>query len=455
MKSLWILVLTSALTATVSAQTFNFQSLRYNENYSFLRDSASNPYRKLKFAALNDSKSSWMSFGGELRYQYQKFENEDWGDAPHDENGFILTRLLFYADTHLGNRFRIFTQIKSNALQSREMPAKRIEVNALDFHQFFFDYNFNLNNTNITFRAGRQEIRYGSQRLISVREGPNNRLSFDGARILSTFKNGQIDAFYLYSVIDFPDIFDDRINQDNALFGIYTTWKNVPLFKNADLYFLGVRNKNANFNEVSGNENRYSVGGRLWQNKSPFRYDFEALFQFGSFSGTNIAAYTASLDASYQFEKLWKKPLIGLKTEVISGDRSPDDNTLNTFNPMYPRGAYFGLAALVGPSNLIDFHPYMQTNLTDNLIWGIDYDVFWRYSTRDGIYGPNGRLIYPDANSDEKFIGSQLGTDLEYQFSDFTTLVLEGTWFQTGNYLQDVSTGKDIWFTAFTLQFKF
>jgi hypothetical protein len=37
----------------------------------------------------------------------------------------------------------------------------------------------------IAFRLGRQELNYGSCRLVSVREGPNVRQSFDGFKIMS------------------------------------------------------------------------------------------------------------------------------------------------------------------------------------------------------------------------------------------------------------------------------
>ena len=39
--------------------------------------------------------------------------------------------------------------------------------------------------TGSNFRVGRQELEYGSGRLIDVREGPNVRLSFDGFKVLS------------------------------------------------------------------------------------------------------------------------------------------------------------------------------------------------------------------------------------------------------------------------------
>ena len=47
----------------------------------------------------------------------------------------------------------------------------------------------------LTLRAGRQEMSYGSERLISVREGLNNRRAFDAIRLLYRENSVSVDAF--------------------------------------------------------------------------------------------------------------------------------------------------------------------------------------------------------------------------------------------------------------------
>lgn len=69
---------------------------------------------------------------------------------------------------------------------------------------------------------------------------------------------------------------------------------------------------------------------------------------------------------------------LGLRTEVIRGDEQVDDDQLQTFNARYPRGGYFGLLALIGPSNLIDIHPSYQFTILKKLEINLDWDAFWR-----------------------------------------------------------------------------
>ena len=219
----------------------------------------------------------------------------------------------------------------------------------------------------------------------------------------------------------------------------------------SNIYYLGTYNKKAVFSNGIGIENRSTIGTRIWNTSSKWSYDFEAVYQFGKINGQQISAYTLSSNTSFATNKT----KFGFKTEVISGDLKKEDNRLNTFNPLFPRGAYFGLAALIGPENLIDAHPYLEYEITDRIVLGLDYDMFWRYSKYDGIYGANVKPIFDVSTSDQRNIGTQLGLNFEFQVNPFLNLTLEGNWFNTGKYIKEVSTGKDIYFTAFTMQYKF
>src|SRR5438874_1430352 len=81
------------------------------------------------------------------------------------------------------------------------------------------------------------------------------------------------------------------------------------------------------------------------------------------------------------------RPRFGLKADIASGDRNLADQTLGTFNALFPKGAYFSEADLLGPYNLMDLHPSVELHLTKSLKLTPDADFFWRQSTHDGIYG--------------------------------------------------------------------
>ncbi len=434
----------------------SFRPLRYDEDYSFLKkDSINNWYNKTKFSPFTTDKNTYISFGGEIRYQYFYVKNETWGDDPPDKDGYILARFLAHADFHSGNHFRTFIQLQSSLASSRP-SASPVDDNNLEIHQVFADYSFPFSkNKKLIFRLGRQELLYGSQRLVAVRDGPNNRQSFDALRSILISGKYRLDLFYSHYVTAKKNIFDDGFNKNVKFWGAYLVKNKLQFFKNIDFYYMGLWKRATRFDDGAGRELRHSIGSRIWDVTSTWKYDIEALCQFGDFGGKDISAWTVSLNISYKFNNIKWKPEIGIKTELISGDKEYGDGRLQTFNPLFPRGAYFGLAALIGPANLIDIHPTVILNLSKSLSLDVDYDNFWRYSRNDGLYAVNVSPIYSGKNIHAKHIGVQWAGSINYRPNDFIYLRAEFTWFNAGNYLKLAGKGKDILFAGATAQLKF
>jgi hypothetical protein len=451
-------VLFSLFACSAFSQQDTFLPLRYNENYEYLKnDTSTNFYEQLKYLPFNKSKDIYASFGGELRYQYNLYRNEDFGELEADKRGFFLLRHMLHSDIHIKKHLRVFAQLKANVEEGRANgPRVPLDEDRLSAHQLFLDANL-INNTNqlLAVRFGRQELLYGSQRLISVREGPNNRQSFDGAKLYYKNKKWQMDAFYTHPVFINPGAWDDKRRTDIDFGGVYAVINKVPVVGNLDLYALYLRRENGFFTEGTQQEKRYSVGTRIWQRKAGWMYDFEALYQFGKFGSGNISAWTASVNTSYTFQNNKRNPTIGLKTEFISGDKKRGDGNLQTFNPLFPRGAYFGLAALIGPANLFDIHPSFAIDFSKKLTLNTDYDLFWRYSLDDGLYGPVGNFLRPDNGSRSRFIGHQVMAQLEYEVNKYVYIAPEIGYFITGNYLKESGDGKNMFLFTVTSTLKF
>ncbi|GGM96763.1 alginate export family protein [Dyadobacter beijingensis] len=433
-----------------------FKMLRYDEDYAFLKtDTSRNFYRRMKFLPLTKNGETYLSFGGDVRFQYYHVINEEWGEQPDGNYGYVFSRYLGHADFHAGRHFRFFTELQSGMANAKASTSPADE-NPLDLHQAFFDVNwFPEKKTNLVFRVGRQELSYGSQRLISVREGPNNRHAFDGAKVMFSGQNFRTDLLYSHYVASKKGVFDDGYNKNIKLWGAYAVLNDVPLLRNVDLYYFGFDKKANSYDDGRGKELRHSAGTRMWGKSRAWRYDVEAVYQTGDFASKTIRAWTASAHVDYMLGDLRFEPELGLKTELISGDKRLGDNRMNTFNPLFPRGGYFGLAALIGPANLIDVHPSVMLNFTEKLSVDFDYDVFWRYSSQDGVYGPNAALIYGSSGISDKFIGSQYAMAAEYVSNPFVHFGCELTYFAAGDFLRRAGPGKNLLFLCLTTELKF
>ncbi len=434
-----------------------FKALRYEEDYGFLRaDSSRTWYEKLKYTPLSPRGASYVSLGGEVRYQYFHFRNEDWGEQPQDRDGYVLTRYLAHADLRTGRHLRAFVQLQSSMANGRASVPSPVEENPLDLHQAFVEVSPAAGRRGqFTLRLGRQELRYGSQRLVSVRELPNNRQSFDAAKAVLAGKRYSLDAFYSHYVRARKGIFDDRPGGATRLWGLYGVGKALP-WGGMDLYYLGLWKKEVAFDDGAGAELRHSAGSRVWGGRGGWQYDLEGVYQFGTVGGKSIRAWTVSSNVRCKLPALRFEPEIGLKAELISGDRVREDDRLQTFNPLFPRGAYFGLAAFIGPANLWDVHPSVELALVpDKLTCTLDYDAFWRYSRNDGIYNPSAALVYSGEGTTGRFIGHQPALDLTCTPNRHFLLRAESTWFSAGEFLRQAGPGKNIWFGGLTVQFKY
>lgn len=99
---------------------------------------------------------------------------------------------MLHTDWHFGKNVRAFVQLRSNVEAGRVGgPRPVVDENKLDFNQAFVDLSFAAGEkANVLLRVGRQEMTFGTGRLVTFRESPNVRLSFDGLR--ATVKTSKV-----------------------------------------------------------------------------------------------------------------------------------------------------------------------------------------------------------------------------------------------------------------------
>ncbi len=120
---------------------------------------------------------------------------------------------MLHADLHLGNRLRFFGQLKSGIEIGRIGGSRPSDEDGLDMHQAFMDLAWQSDKKrSAVLRIGRQELAFGSSRLVSMREGPNVRQSFDGLRLSLRAGQWSVDGFATKPVETNRGLFDDSAN---------------------------------------------------------------------------------------------------------------------------------------------------------------------------------------------------------------------------------------------------
>jgi hypothetical protein len=431
--------------------------LRYNDDFSAVKnDTVKKGFNKLKYISLGEN--TFISFGGELREQYQYFDNMNFGDVPPTFEkisvGQLWHRAMVHSNIEIGSKVRFFLQLNSTLRFFNPNPlTPEIDENQLSMHQAFMDYSFD---KNWMVRAGRQELGYGNNRILTFREGPNTRLAFDAAIVKYHNEKRKIDFLAITPVVSKQYAFDDQSFKD-CVVGIYAT-ENVILKKLlVDYYILNFKSEGRKYNFVSGKENRQSFGLRIFSQNPKFNYELESTYQIGTFYQYDISAYAFSSDINYKIDQKLNL-IIGLGANYISGDKDKTDTKLNTYNLIFSKPSY-GLAAPIGSSNIENINPYIRMNPIKKLSVYAGVYFMRRNSNQDGTYSPRMTEVRPSPGnlfaSAKREIGTQYAIETSYNLNQNISFAIDGAYFQAGEYVKETGKGLNISYLSFKSTFKF
>ena len=443
-----------SLPELLSAQSFEL--MRYNESYSGLKDSTGTFYNSIKYIPLSQNGSAHLSLGGELRQELDYAVNEDWGENDLGRDVFFLQRYHLHADLYLSNRIRLFGQLRSGLEDGRKNGPRGIDEDKLNIQNLFVDVMpYKKMDRSLTLRLGRQEVQYGSGRLIDVREGTNLRLYFDGAKLAYVSPHMNVDAFVLAEASVNTGVFDNISTRKINLWGVYGTYS-IPKSHKLDFYYLGIDRINSRFDEGVADESRHTIGARFFKHGGGFVYNFEAIYQFGKFGLDAISALGFSSEIGYIFDRLKGAPTVMLKSDYIPGDKNKDDGKLGTANPLYPNGGYFGMNPQIGPANLVSIHPTLTWSPYKKIALKLDVVLNWRQSTEDGVYRADGSLRLSSSGSKERYVGTAYITNISWNINDFINYNIGVQYFKTGSFINDViSQHQNGFFAGSVIGFKF
>jgi hypothetical protein len=451
----------SAPSANPDAPDRSIKLLREDEDWSFLVDPAQRQdfWDPLKYIGLRAGHNGWfLTISGEAREMWEQIGNDYWGQAPY-WNAYFDERYMLGFDIHYGEHFRTFVELKSGLNSFRYGGPRPIDEKKLDFQAAFLQLGTAQSENFIQLRIGRQQLEYGSGRLIDVREGPNVRLSFDGFMVKTKIHQWLVDGFAMRPDLDNPGFFDNAPNHAVGFWGVYAT-RPLRHRNSLEVYYLGLDRKQASFQRGIAQEVRHSLGARFSRpiatEKAGWDFDDEALWQFGTFGSANIEAWTVATETGYRVPTIPLKPRFSAKADISSGD-NPNSKTLGTFNPLFPKGNYFGVLATTGPGpiNFIDVHPRVEAALPHDVSVSFDWIVQWRENVNDGVYNVPGFLVRAADGSRSRFVGHRPGTEVRWQVNRHMWFQADYGIFYAGRFLKETQPGRNLNYWALWAGYKF
>lgn len=396
-----------------------------------------------------------LSFGGEARLRLEHWSN--FGFAAPNDDTFTLGRVLLHGDLRAGDSFRAFVQGKSAfLLDERDLPggARALDVDTFDLQQGFADLMFPVGGEaggKLTLRLGRQELAFGRQRLVSPLPWANTMRSWDGARVILSHGSWRFDAFYTrFAAVQKYDFNDWRPGPD--FWGLHASGPlgDAKAAPRADLYWFGIDTRASAFNGDTGAETRHTLGARLHGRigERGLGYDLEGAYQFGEVGDADVRAFMLTAEFSYAPPETDWSPRFWVGADYASGDDTPGDGDVETFNQLFPLGhAFFGAQDLIGRQNLIAATLGASVRPITKLLLSAEVLSFWRASTDDAVYNAGGGVLRAGGASDEAHVGIEVDLIATYTVDAHTQIQAGYAHFFAGDFIEGSGPGKDIdWF---------
>jgi hypothetical protein len=263
---------------------------------------------------------------------------------------YVLTRV--WGGLELRPWSHISTYIQFTDAHAFGLPLAYVASNMrdeFDGRQAFVD----LHTGKFKIIAGRQELRYGDERLLGISNWTNTSRTFDG--FLGRFGDkNRLDLFSTSVVVIHPTSLDKHgagLTFHGAVATI-TTW--APHIVLQPFVFVRALPRVESQQSIFGTETEVTAGAEV-SAKFPNGVYFDTLEapQRGSYSNDSIRADAAYIKAGYSADHIDWKPRLTGEYDYASGNPKVFPNRIATFDQQYPSNHnVFGLTDLFGFENI-------------------------------------------------------------------------------------------------------
>ena len=314
--------------------------------------------------------------------------------------------------------------------------------NVFDDRQAFLEFH----DKDVKIIAGRQELRYGEERLVGISNFTNTSRTFDGFLGRVGDKN-RLDIFSASVVVVHPTSLDKHgagLTFHGAV-GTITTW--VPHMVIQPFVYVKALPRVESQQKIYGTETEVTPGAEVSAKfLGGFYFDALDALQRGSYSNDSIRSTAGYVKAGYTAEKIRWKPRLAGEYDYASGnpDQTADSFRIGTFDQQYPSNHdAFGLTDLFGFQNIkedrinLDMAPTKGLSLLFQQEWlqvATVHDSVYSGSASATVKPPTGGFLSDD-------IGREFDASGQYPFlRNNLTLNLGVGHFSPGTLMRRIST---------------
>ncbi len=445
--------LTGWKAATVRAQApppaaRSHKGVFYDNDFSYLLDPALDRFYlgdRLKRLELG----RWITYdvGGQFRLRHHSERNHRGLGLTGQDDDFLLYRTRVYVNAEIGPALRAYVEMLDAVSNYEAFPPRPIEENRSDLQNLFGDVRIlSTARGELWARLGRQELFYGSQRVLSPLDWGNTRRTFEGYKLFWRSDEWDVDAFWVRPVLPDPHQFDSP-DYDQEFMGLYSSCRRLKN-KTLDLYYLRLENEAADIEFDT-------LGTRLDAARGPWLAEIEAAVQLGSFQGASHIAGAWTLGLGRKLEDLPWKPVIWAYYDWASG--APMIG--NGYHHLFPLShGFLGYMDLFGRRNIETPNVKLVLSPCEKLKLMAWYFAFFLEDPRDVPYTVLMSPFNTNNPPADPFLGQELDLVATWQFDPRAQILFGYSHFFAGDYYQRTAGlahrgDADFFYTHFQLDF--
>ncbi len=360
---------------------------------------------------------SWMTLDMDLRTRGEGQTAIDYSSG--NAQAYDLTRV------HGGIKVRptrwLAAYLQFHDAHALGLPLQYTAANmrdTFDFRQAYLDFHIK----HVSVFAGRQELKFGDERLVGISDWTNVSRTFDGFDARIGEKN-RIDLFSASVVNIYPtalDMHSGGLNFHGAYASInswipHTTFEPYVLVK----AMPRVLSQQGSY----GTETETTPGLRVSDNMpGGFDYSVEGVLQRGSYSNDSIHAGAGYAKAAYTSARLPWTPRVQGEYDYATGNTHKNPQRISTFDQQYPSSHNaFGLVDLFGWQNIRQTRVNLSLTPIPHLTLLIQEELLRVATMKDGVYNGSGSEFVkpPTGGFTSDNIGRDFDASLKYVYHQY------------------------------------
>jgi len=395
----------------------------------------------------------WATFDGELRARLENQTSDNYISG--NDQAYVLTRIYGGMEVRPTKYLTGYIQfIDAHALG---LPLQYTAANmrdTFDARQAYLDFHME----RYRIIAGRQELKYGSERLVGISDWTNDSRSWDGFLGRVGDKN-RLDVFAT-SVVQIHPTSLDTHGAGLTFFGAVGTvgtW--VPHAMIQPFVYVKAFPRVQSQQGIFGTETAVTTGVEA-AGYLPEGLDFDGMIalQRGSYSNNSIDSSAGYIKAGYNLQKIFLKPRFLGEYDYASGNTRQNLNRINTFDQQYPSNHNaFGLTDLFGFQNIKEERMNLDLTPAKHVSVLLQQEWLQVASRFDNIYSGSAATVVkaPTTGFLSGDIGREFDASGKWVIHDYLVMNAGVGHFSPGTVMRENGHGAPLTTAYFSLTYRF